>query len=50
MFPLNLQLTPTHITNIAVIINGCMWNVYLIQLSHVTIHKDIFQFVNLINS
>ena len=36
MFPLNLQLTPTHSFNIAAIIKECLWNVYLIQLSHIT--------------
>ena len=42
MFPLNLQLTPTHSYIIAPIIKGCLWNVYLIQLSHVTINKRYF--------
>jgi len=42
MFPLNLQLTPTHIHNIAVIIKGRLSNVYLLQLSHVTIINRYF--------
>ena len=41
MFPLNLQLTPTHTHNIAAIINGCLWDVYLIQLAHVTIKQEL---------
>jgi len=45
MFPLNLQLTPTHLFNIAAIIKGCLWNVYLIQLSHVTINKKYFSII-----
>ena len=49
MFPLNLQLTPTHSLIIAVIIKGSLWNVYLIQLSHVTINKRYFLFINQIN-
>ena len=43
MFPLNLQLTPTHSSNITVLFKWCLWNVYLIQLSHVTINKRYFQ-------
>ena len=41
MFPLNLQLTPTHKYNIAATNKGCMLSVYLIKLSHVTINQSI---------
>jgi len=37
MFPLNLSLTPTHSINITTIIKRCFGNVYLIELSHVTV-------------
>ena len=43
MFPLNLQLTPTHVLTITSIIHGCSQSGHLIQLSHVTIEIGIYQ-------
>ena len=49
MFPLNLQLTPTHLLNIASIIEGCLKSGYLIELSHVTIGNEYLKFINVNN-